>query len=355
MHKKFSFVSFDNSNIDQLGQMQQTNHSLIKKFFKNKLNLSLIILLAGLLLIIWITNLSYQSSSYTPMHDSFLTYNLPSSLSPITTRTFDKGSFTDYLFKLQAQGTITLDRIKNFQSTYTLTYNPYQLIQAITNQKLFYLLGTNQNGVDNLAILLNSFSLTFLILIISTLIQGVLGIYIGTTLGYFYQGKTSKVSFWAISVFMIIPFLFLNIIIFNLTGYSFTKAILILGLIGFFSIFYFAYNNAVLVVQKQYILAYRVLGLSSWKIIYRIVKVNFFTCLPLLAEQLSLGLIALASLSFFNIKDIYQYSNIGNLYKQIIDNPSNISLFVCTFIISILFIILLKLIASKIAHNFWNR
>ncbi|VEU74903.1 dipeptide transporter [Mycoplasmopsis citelli] len=355
MNNKFSFTKVNSTYLENQNFKNSVNYSLTKRFFKNKLNLTLVIITICWIFGIWIANLTYQNSSYIPDHDSFLTYNLPSSLYPIISRSFDKGPYTDYLFKLQDQGIIKLDNIKNFQSTFTITFNPYNVIEAISGKHLFYLLGTNYNGVDNLAILLNSFSLTFLILLISALIQGILGIYIGTTLGYFYQGKTSKISFWIISVLMIIPFLFLNIIVFSLSGYSFIKAILILGIIGFFAIFYFAYNNTVIIMQKQYILAYKVLGLSPWKIIYRIVKINFFTCLPLLAEQLSLGLISLASLAFFNISDIYQHANIGNLYKQIIDNPSNIGLFICTFTISILFIILWKMLAINVAKNFWNR
>lgn len=353
MNKQFHFVP--TQNISKTNNGQSPHLPLWKQFFYNKFNLFIVICLLLIIFVLLAGSIFYKNSSYNPEYNSFLTNNLPSSLSPIVSRSYDKGPITDYLFYLNDHKVISLIDVQNYQSTYTITYNPYDVIYATTKIKLHYILGTNHNGVDNLAILFNSFSQTFAILFIAAFLQGVLGIYTGTAFGYFYQGKTSKISFWIIGTIMIIPFLFLSILLFNLTGYSFIKAILILSFIGFFAIFYFSYTHTVALMQKEYIIAYKVLGLRPYKIIWRMCKINLFNTLPLIAEQMSLGLISLAALSFFNIDGIYLFANIGNLYKQLIDNPNNVALFIVTFVLSIILIILIKSLAYKIAQIFWRR
>ncbi|WP_025755578.1 ABC transporter permease subunit [Mycoplasmopsis cricetuli] len=354
MQNKFSFIKNKNNN-NKLNLSNISKKQLFwKSFWNKKINKFLIFLFLLINFILILCSLFYPYSSLKADFDSKLVQNLPSVLTPKITRSYEKDAFVDYLFYLKENNLLNIENIINYQSTFTLTYNPYQLLRTLDpTHNYFFIFGTNHNGIDNFAIFINSFLVSLIILILCAIFQLILGLVFGTIIGYYYNFKLPKITHWSASVIMIVPFLLMSLILFQTFGYSFWKAVLILTFIGFFPVFYNSYNYSASLVSKDFIVAYKVLGLSDLKIIWKITKICFFEMLPLIGEQFALGLLSLAALSFFEIPNIYNYNNIGNLYKQIIDNPNNILLFIATFMLSVFYIGWFKIISFSLTKNYF--
>ncbi|WP_036464118.1 ABC transporter permease subunit [Mycoplasmopsis sturni] len=350
MDNQFSFVKNPKIPKNIVIESIKYKHRFWKNFWKKKTNKFLIISLIIFLLLIVCLSIFNPFSATKPVLNSELVQDLPPYYAPIITKTFDKSPFTDYLFYLDRTSSFHIINYINYQSNFIITYNPYELLRQINPDfHAYFLLGTNFNGVDNLAIFSYSFLISIIIVVLSSFIQLILGSYAGVFLGFYFQRNIPKFSYWLISIIVTIPFLLINIIIFNLIGYSFLKAILVLSLVGFFPIFYASYGQTSQLVTLDYVNAYKITGLSTLKIMHKILKEILLANLPLLSEQITLGFLSLASLSFFNIAEITTQINIGNLYKQIIDNQNNWPLFTLTLISSIGFVATTKLLSFNLA------
>ncbi|EFF41824.1 ABC transporter permease subunit [Mycoplasmopsis alligatoris] len=175
-----------------------------------------------------------------------------------------------------------------------------------------------------------------------------LGVISGVLIGY-STNKILKIPYYIISSFSIIPYIIIAIFLFSILGYTHFLAIIILGIIGLPQFFFSSYSYTQELKNKDYILASKALGASFFRItILLITREVLFKQLSLFSENVSITLLILASLSFFNVKGISDYLNIGNVFKQIIDNFKNYLFSFTVIFTSALYIIILKLLGINI-------
>lgn len=321
-----------------------------KRFFKSK---SVIVALFALLTLLLLLVLNYFLSPYQSdkaIYDSSLAYNLPPLNNPVISRTVENGPDTDYLMNLNKKGIIDFESITNYKSFYIIKYNPYQVLSFLSPKdglKTYF--GTNSVGIDNFTLMTDSILITLLITFVSGLIHLFFGSLIGSLVGFYSNKALYKSSYFILSAVIVVPYLFLTISLFLLFGYSLAKAICFLSIVGFFSIFYTSYHKCQEIKILSYIDGYKTIGYSDSRIILRVIfKQIVFYNLSFFSDQLSLSFLSLAALSFFNVENINSHINIGNLYKQIIEDFSNYYLSISTIVISIALIVIFKIIGASL-------
>lgn len=319
-----------------------------KRFFSKWINIVYVTLFALLLLFIIFSALFYKYSPNKPIFDSQLASNLPDYLHSSLTRKF---AFDDkeYLSIVQASNqhpdlNIIISN-KQVGDSWTLVYNPYAYIEALTGHKYILYFGTNNAGVDRFSFYIQSLGRTIFITLVALVIEITLGSYFGALVSYFSKKTGAKVSYYLVSTINIIPFLIVVFLLFSLCGYSPFNAIMILGFIGAVSFFYISYSLGLDLKNNEYITAYKATGLNDFQIVTTILFPRiFYRNLSLASDNMSLNILAIASLAFFNAKGIEDTLNLGNVFKDIISDISNISFTSFVIVITSLYVILVKLL-----------
>ncbi|WP_027120783.1 ABC transporter permease subunit [Mycoplasmopsis lipofaciens] len=322
----------------------------LNRFFGKKINWILVFTFFILLFFISISAIFYSYSPKLAILDSELSYNLPNYSHKATiTKTLEPNSaFLKLLIQLNNKNSnLIISNIQVFDK-YEVVYNPYILLNLLTGKNYYLLFGTNELGIDRFSFFIHSFGWTIFITLITCLLQLFLGTFIGTYFGYYSKKTISKINYYLVSTINVIPFLIIIVLIFNLVSYSHIKTIIILSCIGSVNFFYSSYSITINVKNMEYIVAYRSSGLSDFRIIMIILKQNIWKNLPIISESLALNILALASLTFFNVYGIDKYLTIGNVFRNLIDNFENISYTIFVILITSFYILLVKILGINL-------
>ncbi|RMX34980.1 ABC transporter permease subunit [Mycoplasmopsis fermentans] len=316
------------------------------RFFSKKINIALVSIIGIFLLFLTLSAIFSPYSPKTSVIDSQLAYNLPNYLNASITKKFAQ-SDPLYQFILQTQKDypnlkIVINETPDFDLV-NLTYNPYQLLYALKGTNYIFLYGTNSQGIDRFSFFIHSFGISILVTFVAALIQLFLGTFLGSIVAYYSNKSSAKFSYYLISTINIVPFLIVVFLIFKISSYNHLNAILILGFIGSLSFFYSSYSIGLEIKNSEFILAYKANGLSNRRIIYKIIFIHcLWRNIALVSDSLSLNMLALASLAFFNIYKIDQSLNIGNVFKDIVDNLKNVEYTIFVSILASFYVILVK-------------
>lgn len=327
----------------------------LKRFFKKKLNWAILTLFILFILFVYITSLSYKYSSSQPVKNNELFLDLPNySLNLI----FKKFNLDDPIYRIIKNNNEINPNIiisESFVSDkVNLTYRPYLLLKTIYNENYVLLFGTTSLGISRFSNFINSMSKTILIILGIILIQLIIGVILGTYFAFYSKYAPIKISYFLFNTISLVPFIVLSIIIFKFLGYSDSKYVLVTSLLGFINFFYNAYNETNIIKNKEYINAYKSIGLGNQRIIWKIIIPSiFFSILSTIGENISLNLLILSSLAFFNIPNIETSLNIGNVFRQIIVDKNNVEYIIFVIFNISFFVFITKLLSLKI-HLAYN-
>ncbi|WP_406616912.1 ABC transporter permease subunit [Mycoplasmopsis adleri] len=320
-----------------------------KRFFSNKINYLWLALFLGFMLYLILASTIYKYSPTKPVLDSEIAINLPNYYDANVERTFNPDSpFLKLILETNKKFS-NLKIVSNYKQigdVFLVDYNPYQLIYALSGQKYILLFGTNYQKIDRFSFFNHAMGISVLITLIAISIQLFLGSLLGSILGFYSNKTSSKMSFHLINIINVLPFLIISILLFKIINYSFWNAIWILGLFGSIGFFYTSYANTINIKNAEFITAYKVLGMSNKQIIWKIIMLeNCWMNLSLIADNLALDLLVLASLAFFNVKGITSSLNIGNVFQDLINDLSNVSYLLYVIILTSLYVLLSKFLS----------
>ncbi|ADE19782.1 ABC transporter permease subunit [Mycoplasma crocodyli] len=337
-------------NINPKSQLIQT----FNRFFNKKTNYVLVSLTILIMLLIIFSLIFYPYSPSNSIINSSLIYNLPPKHSPNVTLTLENDQLYQTIKDIESNTDFKLLSDVKHTSFVTITYNSYDLIKYANylatgvELNINSILGTNSLGIDNYSFFIHSFAISVLITLSAVLIQLALGSFLGVLIGY-SANKSLKIPYYIISSISTVPYIIIALLLFNSIGYNHLKALLILGFIGIPQFFFSSYSYTQTIKNQEYVLASKAIGANYFRIVIILIwKEVLFKQISLFSENVSITLLILASLSFFNAKDINLYLNIGNVFKQVIDNFKNYSFSLMVIIITALYIILLKLLGINI-------
>lgn len=135
-------------------------------------------------------------------------------------------------------------------------------------------------------------------------------------------------------------------------GYSYVNALVIISIFGLISFFYIVYVNILDLKNKEFIFVYRLFGVSLMWILMRIIFVeNIWFNLIFFLDNLLLNMFVLVVLLFFNIKNVENLLNIGNVFKDLIVDLFNIGYILFVIIIISFFIIINKIFGIVMYRN----
>lgn len=346
-NKGFNFAKNNIKTISFTNQEKDFVKTL-KRFFSKKINKFSFLIFVFLLLFLIFSSIFYKYSSTIPVLNSVFAENLPPVYVSEVTQTIEVGDFYNLIKNVEINSDFQLIRESQFAGLVTIVYNPYELIfysSVLSNNvqiNINTILGTNSLAIDNFSFFIGSFGISIVVIMLAVLIQFTFGSIIAVYIGYFSK-KVFKISYYIISSFGIIPFILLSLIVFNIFGYSHLKAVIIIGVIGIPLFFFSSYSHTLEIKQKEFIKASIASGASSnWVILRIIIPKVMVKNFGLFSENTSISLLVLSSLSFFNISSISNYLNIGNVFRQLIDDFSNYGFSFLVIIVVTLFILTLK-------------
>ncbi|UUM19275.1 ABC transporter permease subunit [Mycoplasma sp. 1018B] len=348
----FQFTKQKRLNIELIHQEKNNSKTVLKRFLSKKINLILLIILMLFIFFLIFLLIFYPYPFNKNIQNSQLFYNLPNYLTPQITKNFDNNDSFYLLIKKINNSEIILKE-NTFLDKIQITYNPYKLIEYLNNQKYIFLFGTNDLGIDRLANYLFNFAWSIFLVTIITLIQSTIGIFLGITLGFYFNKKFLKISYFLLNSLTTIPLIIIIIIIFKITSYNNWKIILFLSLFGFVGFFNVAYNQTQNLKKEEYIIAYKSIGTSNLRIIFKYIcpKVIFYT-FSIWTDNITLNLVVFSSLAFFNIKDFESYLNIGNIIKNLLNELNNMPYVLFSIINLILFIFIVKWLSVNIYSSY---
>ncbi|VEU77937.1 ABC transporter permease subunit [Mycoplasmopsis columbinasalis] len=321
-----------------------------RRFFSKKLNWVILFLFIVFLLFIFLSAIFYPYSSNKAVLNNDFVKNLPNYTNQILTKKFDLNDPNYLLIKQQAAKNSAIVIQEVFISDkVNLTYNPYLLLYSLYAKNFVLLFGTNSFGISYFSFFVNSFAKTIGLITLIILLQFSIGLLLGMFLGYFSNFKLFKVNYFLFNTLSIIPLTVLSIIIFKLVGYSDAKIIFIPGILGFVNFFYFGYNETILIKQKEYINALRSLGLTNTKILFStILPQLLINSLNTIAENISLCILIISSLAFFNIDNLENALNLGSVFREILINTKNGSYLTFVILSVSFFVLISKLFGLKL-------
>lgn len=223
-------------------------------------------------------------------------------------RTFYYNEYGD--FSNEFNNSIEIDDINKFKSN--------NLINRV------FLLGTDKFGRDVLSRLVVGARISFFIGFISVLISLIIGVFLGSLSGY-YSGKVDRLIMWVINVTWSIPTLLLVIAITLALGKGLWQVFIAVGLTMWVDVARVVRGQVIIIKERQFITAARVLGFSDLRILINHILPNIVSPLIIIsAANFAASILIESGLSFLGlgaqppmaswgsiIKDHYNYIILG--------------------------------------------
>ena len=200
-------------------------------------------------------------------------------------------------------------------------YNDLQNNKIISR---VFLLGTDKFGRDVLSRLVIGARISFFIGFISVLISLIIGVLLGSLSGY-YSGNIDRVIMWIINVTWSIPTLLLVIAITLALGKGLWQVFIAVGLTMWVDVARVVRGQVMIIKERQFITAARVLGFSDLRILTKHILPNIVSPLIIIsAANFAASILIESGLSFLGlgaqppmaswgsiIKDHYNYIILG--------------------------------------------
>ena len=207
-------------------------------------------------------------------------------------------------------------------------YNDFQNNNIISR---VFLLGTDKFGRDVLSRLVIGARISFFIGFISVLISLIIGVLLGSLSGY-YSGNIDRVIMWIINVTWSIPTLLLVIAITLALGKGLWQVFIAVGLTMWVDVARVVRGQVMIIKERQFIIAARVLGFSDLRILTKHILPNIVSPLIIIsAANFAASILIESGLSFLGlgaqppmaswgsiIKDHYNYIILGKPMLAII-------------------------------------
>ena len=207
-------------------------------------------------------------------------------------------------------------------------YNDLQNNKIISR---VFLLGTDKFGRDVLSRLVIGARISFFIGFISVLISLIIGVLLGSLSGY-YSGNIDRVIMWIINVTWSIPTLLLVIAITLALGKGLWQVFIAVGLTMWVDVARVVRGQVMIIKERQFITAARVLGFSDFRILTKHILPNIVSPLIIIsAANFAASILIESGLSFLGlgaqppmaswgsiIKDHYNYIILGKPMLAII-------------------------------------
>ena len=159
-------------------------------------------------------------------------------------------------------------------------------------------LGTDTTGRDILARLVYGFRIAISFSLLLLVFNFAIGISIGCAMG-FWGGKFDLFFQRIIEIWSNVPFLYVIIIISSIVVPSFFMLIVIMAVFGWIGITWTMRTVTYKEKAREYVLAARALGASSWRIIFKHIIPNTISIIVTFAPfSISSGIVALTSLDY---------------------------------------------------------
>lgn len=166
-----------------------------------------------------------------------------------------------------------------------------------------HLLGTNNLGQDIYSMIIYGARTSLKVAVISALISGILGIFIGGIAGYF-GGKIDQIVSEIINVFMMLPTFFLILLIIALFGNSITNVMVVIGLTTWPSNAKLMRAQALSLRERTFVKSAIAMGESKVQILLKYIIPNgIFPVVANTTMSMSNAILTEAGLSFLGLGD----------------------------------------------------
>lgn len=164
-----------------------------------------------------------------------------------------------------------------------------------------HIFGTDELGRDILARVLYGSRNALGIGVLAVCLNSLIGIVLGLITGY-YGGKIDNILMRIIEIWNSIPFILLAIVIMSTFGANFTNLLLVVSLTGIMGFVRVVRSSVLLIKEKDYILAAKVMGIPNYYIIFKHILPNCVGPIIVLST-LRIGdiILTVAGLSFLGL------------------------------------------------------
>ncbi|MEO0404857.1 MAG: ABC transporter permease, partial [Bacteroidota bacterium] len=179
-----------------------------------------------------------------------------------------------------------------------------------------YLLGTDKYGRDLMSRLISGSRISLLVGFIAVLISLLIGITLGGAAGYF-GGKWDQIISWFINVVWSIPTLLMVIAITLAFGKGFWQVFIAVGLTMWVEVARIVRGQFLVLKKQEYIEAAKVLGFSSWRIMFKHMLPNALgPIIVVSAANFAAAILIEAGLSFLGVGAQIPTPSWGNMIKE---------------------------------------
>jgi peptide/nickel transport system permease protein len=183
-------------------------------------------------------------------------------------------------------------------------YNPDTIPPTIIpfqNPSWSHLLGTDELGRDMFSRIVFGTQISLTVGLFSVLLSGTVGIALGTIAGWM-KGKVDRVLEAIFDIWLSLPSLILSIILVTFLGAGVRNVILAIAVSNIPSYARLIRAEVIRLSDKDFIVAQRLLGFSSWKIVIKNVLPNAATPIIVYSTfSFAVAILAEASLSFLGL------------------------------------------------------
>ncbi|QJR44305.1 ABC transporter permease subunit [Mycoplasma miroungirhinis] len=381
MHSnKFKFVNQNHYKRDSFVLIQKEHKQFWKRFFSKKINyfvLSFFIVSCFLLVSLRIFIQYDPQQSVNAQSD--LVNNLNPALNPIVQKHFERGDSLNFIYKIRdleelRAKQLTIEPMFKilFDSSYlagggdktintdivTLSYNSYDLLKAIELNGLAqevhnynFILGTNANGIDIWSRIWYSTFNTISILVIVTVLNAIIGTFLGSYVALNENKFISKVFISISYIISSIPEIIWIILLCALYNGSIPSIFLSFLFISWVPFYELAKQETQRIRNLDFILAAKSIGKNTFQIIVSDIFTNIFSLLAIFfVERIAMGILIVSAISFLDFIHSSTYATIGVVLKESIQSISQNPYFFITIISSLSIITLsFKFFATSLA------